>query len=183
MPVAVILFVSVFMLNILIKPKNTPSTSATPAPDTKTARFGSLVPGTSSQTDVNGVLGRPVSTKQQGTMTVSEFRSSNQYRFHEVIFQNGTAVLIKQIINSNDNLDSSFVTNQFGSAPFKLYENLSNSSFSLYIYPQNGIAYLGHTDGTLKEIWYFEPSSFEDFNSKWASDFSQKPPEEDEIIH
>ncbi len=179
-PVLVIAFIILVFLNIFLKPVNSPSTSQTPSPDAQQAKFGNITPGSSTQTDVNGILGRPISTKTTGTLTVSEFRSSNQYRFHEATFRNGTLALIKQIVNTNDKLNVTYVTNQFGTAPFKLYENKSHSTFNLYVYPQNGIAYLGHADGTLLEIWYFEPTSFDNFLSLWAKDFSKDPPAENE---
>ena len=89
--------------------------------------------------------------------------------------------LIKEIVNSNDNIDASFVTNSYGIAPNMLYEDLSNSVFNLYVYPQNGIAYLGAADGTLKEIWYFQQTKLDDFIKNWGTGFSIDPPSQSSV--
>lgn len=169
--VAIILYiVSLFV-------KGPPGTEAnpTPTPNTKVATYKNLTPGISTEKDVTSVWGRPVTTETINGQTLSDYKSTNQYRFHQVVYVNGTAKLLKEIVNSNDNINADYVTGTYGSIKHKLYEKYPHSSFNLYVYPANGIAYLGHVDGTVKEIWYFEPTTFDNFISLWAQDFSTTP--------
>lgn len=163
-----------FVLNAILKGPSQPTPSPSPA-SSNIATFGSLKPGTSTTNDVTGVLGRPIDTKNENGQTISEYKSTNQYRFNQVTFTNGTATLIKEIVNSNDNKNVSSITSIYGTAQNILYEKLPSSVFNLYVYPQNGIAYLGAVDGTLKEIWYFQPTTIDNFITDWGQDFSKTP--------
>ena len=163
-----------YVANLFIKsPTQTNKTHTNTPPS---ATFKSLVPGISTPDQVAEQLGKPVSTKTVNGETISQYKSTNQYRFNEVIYTNGSAQLIKEIVNSNDNINADYVTNVYGVAPYMFYNTLSNNHFNLYVYPQNGIAYLGHTDGTLLEIWYFQPTTIDDFVKTWADGYSLTPP-------
>lgn len=163
-----------YITNLLLKGPGQPIPSPTPI-NNSVATFGSLKPGVSTANDVINVLGRPIDTKNENGQTVSEYKSTNQYRFNQVTFVNGTATLIKEIVNSNDNKDASIITSIYGTAQKVLYEKLPSSVFNLYVYPGNGIAYLGAADGTLKEIWYFQPTTIDSFITDWGQDFSKTP--------
>jgi hypothetical protein len=160
-----------YIINSLLKSPITVNPSPTPV--SKIATFGTIVPGTSTESDVSNVWGRPISTNEEGSQKISEYKSSNQYRFNQATFTNGTATLIKEIVNSNDNKDVGSITSVYGVAQNVLYEKLPSSVFNLYVYPQNGIAYLGAKDGTLKEIWYFQPTTIESFMTDWGQNFSK----------
>lgn len=166
-----VLAVVLYIINSLLKPPATINPSPTPV--NKVATFGTIIPGASTEKDVSSVWGRPISTNEEGSQKTSEYKSTNQYRFNQAIFTNGTANLIKEIINSNDNKDASSITSVYGTAQDILYEKLPSSVFSLYVYPQNGIAYLGASDGTLKEIWYFQPTTIDRFIADWGQNFSK----------
>jgi len=170
----IILAVTLYIVNLFLRGSQSNGTP-TPTPNNKVATFGSLTPGTSSTTDVTNTLGRPIETKTVNGEVVSQYKSTNQYRFHEVVFTNDTAKLIKEIVNTNDKINSDFITNTYGVASNILYEQLANSTFNLYVYPANGIAYLGHTDGTVLEIWYFEPTTIDKFITDWGQGYSNTP--------
>jgi outer membrane protein assembly factor BamE (lipoprotein component of BamABCDE complex) len=163
----------VYLASILIK---SPPPTISPTPVTKTATFDSLTPGISTQDQVNTDLGKPVNTKTTDGQTVFDYKSTSQNRFHQVTFTNGVATLIKEVVTSTDNIKSDFVTNNYGVAPYMFYNNNANNAFNLYIYPSNGIAYLGHTDGTILEIWYFQPTTIDDFTKNWGTGFSKTQP-------
>lgn len=169
--VAIVLYI----VSLFVKGPPGTGVSPTPTPNNKVATYKNIVPGTSTEKDVTSVWGRPVTSETSNGQTVSDYRSTNQYRFHQVIYTNGTAKLLKEIVNSNDNINSDYITGTYGTTKYKLYEKYPHSSFNLYVYPTNGIAYLGHVDGTVKEIWYFEPTTFDNFVSLWAQDFSTTP--------
>jgi hypothetical protein len=161
----------VYIVSILIK---SPKTTPVPTPvSSKTSTFGTLTPGISTIDQVNEGLGKPVNTIATDSQTVSEYASTSKHRFHQVTFTNGVATLIKEIVSTTDDVKSDYITKDYGDAPYLLYNNEPNNYFNLYVYPQNGIAYLGHADGTVLEIWYFQPTTIDTFINTWGTGFSQ----------
>lgn len=168
-----------YFVNLSIKgpPETNPNVSQ--APIVKVATFGTLTPGSSTANDVAKVLGSPIDTKTTDGTTTNQYKSTNQYRFHVVTFANGVAILIKKVVNSGDNITSDPIRSTYGVAPNLLYNKLNNNPFNLFVYPAAGIAYLGHEDGTMLEIWYFQPTTIDDFIKNWGSGFSKTPPNND----
>lgn len=167
----VVVAVILYVVNLFIKGNTNfnPSPSATPG----AATYKSLIPGVSTSNQVSTVLGIPIDTKTTSNQTVSEYSSTNKNRFHEVTFTNGVTALIKEVVNSNDNVESTYITDIYGVAPYILYNKIDNNPFNLYIYPQYGISYLGGGDDTVLEIWYFQPTTIDDFTKNWGTGFSE----------
>jgi hypothetical protein len=164
-----------YIANLLIK-SSTPANPLTPS--SQEASFGSITPGIATQNDVNKILGMPLKTTQQQGQTINEYKSSVNLLPHTAYFTNNTLTVFKEIVSSVDKKDSSSITNIYGVAPNVLYSKSPNSSFNLYVYPSNGLAYIGHVDGTLLETWYFQPTTIENFMSKLAPDYLLSPPTE-----
>jgi len=152
-----------------------PSATPSPTPVSQTASYKSIVPGIGTETELTKLLGKPLTQSTTGNQALLTYKSTNVYRHHVAIIENGKVVLIKEIVNSNDNKNADSVTSVYGVAPNTLYSKLPGASFSLCVYPSNGIAYLGHPDGTLLEIWYFQPTTIEGFISSWGQDYSTTP--------
>ena len=152
-------------------------TSPSPTPIPQKATFKDVVPGISNESDLNKVLGTPIKSTTNNGVTTDEYKSASPVRKSIGIIENGKVSLIKQIIGSSENITADSVTNIYGKAPEILYSKAPNSVFRLYVYPSNGIAYLGHSDGTLLEIWYFVPTSIENFMTQWGQDYQTTQPE------
>lgn len=149
----------------------------TSSPVNKIASFDEIIPGKTSLERINELLGNPLESTKSGELNVSTYKSTNQYRNHKVYSKNGLVELIvEEIIDGNKTTDD--IRKIYGLAPEMLYEKKLSSVFNLYIYPSNGIAYLGHEDGTVFEVWYFIPTIIEDFITKWGKDFSKEPSKE-----
>lgn len=164
-----------FIVNKILETKQPPSTIPTPV-NTSSANYRSIMPGTSKLDEVNNLLGFPLSEGEEYGKLISEYQSNNQYRNHVVIFENNIVALIKEKIISSDEKTESSIINEYGTAPYILYSQDPSAVFSLYIYPDNGIAYIGADDGTLLEVWYFKPTTIDDFTAKWAVGYSNKKP-------
>ncbi len=135
--------------------------------------YNSIVPGTSTEDAVIEQLGEPLSINREGTTKALEFESSSPARNHEIILENSQTVFIKEIVSINDNLKAKDLIQKYGEPNSTLYNTIDpNASFSLYVYENQGLAYLGHEDGTLIEIWYFPPTTLEDFINQWAQGYS-----------
>lgn len=140
------------------------------------ATYKDIVPGNNyKEEDINKMLGVPVSSTLSGEIKINNYSSSSEYRTNNIEFKNGEVDFIKEVINPDDTRTAEDIRKIYGVSEYVLYENTSDSFFNIYVYPNNGIAYLGHNDGTILEIWYFKPTDIATFKSKWASNYSDKP--------
>lgn len=139
--------------------------------------FESITPGKSTTSDVNKVLGTPISQTQVNGYDLSDYKSTSPTRNNQVYYTNGTAQLIKEIVSFKDLKKVSDVTKKYGTPTNILYGPDTVSGFYLFVYLDKGIAYLGNPNtGDLLEIWYFSPMSLDNFISTWAQDYSKNPP-------
>lgn len=146
-------------------------------PTSKTNRvadYKSIQPGKSTLEEINSLLGYPIEQSEKDGTVVTEYKSSSNYRNNIVTIQNGIATLVKEIVTATDNKKSQDIIKEYGEAPFVLYDQKPSSTFNLYVYPTNGIAYVGHEDGTLLEVWYFQPIDIDTFISTWAKGYSRE---------
>jgi hypothetical protein len=177
--IMVVLAIVLTVANKLIKgpmPNPTASPSSTPS---GIADYLSIIPGKSNLDDAHKSLGSSLKQTEIDGLTIVDFASSSKYRNNQVFVQNEVVVLIKEIVTSADKKYSQDITSHFGTAPYKLYEQAPQSAFDLYVFPDNGIAYLGGKDGkTVLEIWYFEPTTIENFLSRWGKGFASTPTKE-----
>jgi hypothetical protein len=139
--------------------------------------YKSIVPGQNSEHDLNEVFGEELSTNEVGSRKIYEYKSTSPVRNHQTVTENEKVIFIKEIVTAKDSITSGSIKTEHGEPPFKLYDkNSPNSSFYLFTYPGKGLAFIGHEDGTLLEIWYFPPTSITEFIANWANDYSFKKP-------
>jgi hypothetical protein len=168
-----LMLVLVIIDKFIIPDKKVSQTVSTPKSN-RVADYKSIQPGKSKLEEINSLLGYPIEQSEKDGNIIAEYRSSSNYRNNLVTVQNGVATLIKEIVTATDNKKSQDIIQEYGEAPFVLYDQKPSSTFNLYVYPTNGIAYLGHEDGTLLEVWYFQPIDIDSFISTWAKDYSKE---------
>ena len=161
---------------ILFKTSSTKQVTTKPTPfsTNKIADFKSIVPNQTSLDRINELLGYPVETRKDGDFTINEYRSTNKYRNHTIEIKKGLAIFIRQEIMSGEQ-KASDIQKIYGLAPYMLYSQAASATFNLFVYPNNGIAYLGHKDGTILEIWYFSPTKIEDFINNYGDGYGYEP--------
>lgn len=163
-----------YVAKLIIVPTQT-KISSSPTPSSQVASFRSITPGVSTETDLKTLLGTPIKTTVDKNQNIDEFKSTSELRRHIAIVQSGKVIFFKEIVSAYDKTTAKDIINIYSVAPNILFNKLPNSTFNLYVYPSNGIAYIGHIDGTLLEIWYFQPTTIDDFTSKWGQDYSTSP--------
>jgi len=140
--------------------------------------YKSIIPGVNSENELIEVFDNEISSEENDSRKVNEYESTSPVRHHQAIIENKKVSFIKEIISVNDALTSKDLKDEHGEPDFMLYDKTSpNSSYFLFVYPGKGLAYLGHEDGTLLEVWYFPPTNITDFINNWASDYSFEKPE------
>lgn len=174
--IAIVVF-SLFIIFLNIGDKEKKPEVVTSQTENKIISLKNIVPGKTSVEKINELLGTPIESTKSGSLDIYNYKSSNQYRQHQVYSKDGLSELIvEEIVNGEKT--SYDIQRIYGAPPEILYEKTLTSFFNLYVYPNNGIAYLGHEDGTILEVWYFVPTKIEDFISKWGSGFSREPSKE-----
>jgi hypothetical protein len=159
--------VAVFLAFLFRSRPEPPVQNGTPSTG---ADFKSIIPGYSSKQDTIAELGKPLNDEESDLLS---FKSNNPNLSHQVVTAEDKVTFIKEIVSPNDNKTTEEITSQYGEAPYVLYGPDSVNGFNLYIYPDKGIAYLGHIkEPILLEVWYFQPTSFEDFKQRWATNYS-----------
>lgn len=142
------------------------------------ASFNGITPGITNMDKVNELLGYPVEAKLSGDYGIDLYKTDNPNRFNRVISENGQVKMV-QVELTEVNKKAEEIRKTYGIAPYILYSKNPSSVFDLFVYLKNGIAFKGHHDGTVLEIWYFEPTdSIENFISTWAKDYSTEKSKE-----
>lgn len=160
---------TVSVVFIVVKTRQN-KTTTTPLPkNTAQAIYKSITPGLSTTKDVTELLGNPVKSEEN----LSEYTSQSPNRNNKISFENNTVSIVKEIITYKDNKRTTDVIEIYGVAEKILYGPDAEAGFFLFVYPSNGLAYIGNPMGkTLLEIWYFPPMDINDFKTKYASEYS-----------
>lgn len=168
------ILVAIVLIGLIIiftKKGVVPQPTPTPKPAFSPTPWNNLIPGKSTINEIEEVLGKPLSVSGD----IYEFKSSSVARNHQVKTENNIGVFYKEIVSVFDKKTSEEITKIYGDPRFVLYGPDAPNGTYLFIYPENGIAYLGNpSDKTLLEIWYFPPSTMEEFKKTWASGYSEE---------
>lgn len=156
-------------LSISSKPTNQDQSVSVP----KGAAFKTLVPGQSTKSEAIEKLGELLNDKESATLN---FKSSNPNLPHQVVTEEEKITFIKEVVAPIDGKTSTEIVDLYGVAPYILYGSESIHGFNLYIYPNKGLSYIGHLkEPVLLEVWYFQPTTFEDFKDRWAPNYTDEP--------
>lgn len=166
--IILVLFVALVLIFSFFSLKKAPPA---PSPSPVGASYKELAPGASTRADLERVLGPVIDQTEEGLLL---FKSTNPNLPHEVVMSEDTVAFIKEAVTAQDKKTSDEITQKYGAAPYVLYGPGSMSGFNLYVYPDKGIAYLGHSkEAVLLEVWYFQPTSIDNFKSRWAKEYSE----------
>lgn len=169
----ILVLVAAILIAAFIISRSKPTNQDQNGPALKGASFNTLLPGQSTRSDAIEQLGEPLDDKESTSL---DFKSSNTNLPHRVETEDEKITFIKEIITAKDGKSSTDIVELYGNAPNVLYGLDSIHGFNLYIYPDKGIAYIGHfKEPVLLEVWYFQPTTFEGFRDKWAPDYSNTP--------
>jgi hypothetical protein len=167
----IVLVVFILLIAYLIyrlRPK-TMTNISTPT-NKQQASYDNLQPGESTLQDVEKTLGDPLSEQTSGAEKRLEFKSISEARNNEAIINDQKLEFFIEKVASNKTAED--ITKQYGVTNNVLYGPDAYNGYYLYVYPDNGIAYIGNPiTRDVIEIWYFSPLSLEDFKQKWAQDY------------
>jgi hypothetical protein len=166
----IILLIIAFTALVIFISQRSRDVDLTPPPSAG-ASYKSITPGESTREGVLDELGSPINSPESNTLM---YESTNPNLSNEINLTEDRVTLIKEIVSPSDNKTTEDVTTVYGESPHVLYGPDSTFGFYLYIYPDKGIAYLGHFDEpVLLEIWYFPPTTYNNFKNTWAKQYSE----------
>lgn len=161
------IFILLLMIYLIQKPKKEGSKT-----EKQQATFDNIIPGISNKKDLVDKLGDPIKSATSSAYP-DEFKSTSSIRNTLAFYDNEQVVFIKEVVTLKDNKMTDQIIEKYGAPPYKLYGPDSSSGYYLFVYPDIGIAYLGHQEsGIILEIWYFQKTTLTDFISKYAKDYS-----------
>jgi hypothetical protein len=149
------------------------------------ASFRTITPGKTSEDEMKEKLGNPANTTQKEAFKVYEYKGTNPNWNNEFYLTEQKVVFIKQITSTRDNINVQNITNNYGEPKGVLYGDLAEVGFYLYVYPEQGLAYLGNREGggAITELWYFSPTAtVEDFRKQYAPEYNDKKEKAPQLI-
>ena len=172
-------FILIFIIILLVlfyfvnsrKKTETQSQQTTPQ---NQANYNDVVPGVSNREELFVNLGDPLNDKQEDTL---EFPSSAAGKPHFIEIERDVVKIIRETVTLDDDVSIKDITQKYGNTKNILFDARSLGGFYLFVYPEKGIAYIGHPEsGLLLEIWYFPATDFENFKQEYAVGYSTDIP-------
>lgn len=147
-------------------------------PKTKSYFWFGLVPGVSTQEEINRKFGNPLSSETTDSQTNLKYSSSNQYRPHTLVVENGKLELVKEQVIGNERGSLQNYVDKYGKPEYEGYGPFAEASFKTYVFPESGLAIVASpNDGTIMEIWYFTPTTLENFRNNFGDEINNEPPD------
>ena len=135
--------------------------------------YGSLTPGVSTVDDITKQMGTSEKETASGSAKILEYKSKNPNFNNELIIDNNKLTFVKQIVAYGEPITVEDLNKKYGIYENVLYGHLSQNGFHLYVYPDRGIAYVANQEANIVlEIWYFQPTTLENFKTLYAPDYS-----------
>lgn len=129
----------------------------------------------SNKENIEKQIGKEIASTSSGNLLISDYKSKNIYRPHQIYYKDNNSVLIIEEI-TDKSVTTDDMREKYGSATDVLYEKLEHGTFNLFVYIDKGVAYLGHKNGGLVlEIWYFKPTDINTFIKNYANNYQETP--------
>jgi hypothetical protein len=146
------------------KSKENIETVVQPSPSPAASSFRGIVPGTSLDADVIAVLGKPIRKDTAGDQASSLIYASGIEKRPLNIDVGASGVVARIIEPFSSTSQFSRMSVGLGGPDLTLFGLFEKQGFRLFVYLTRGIALLANpTTDALKERWYFQPTSPDDF--------------------
>ena len=166
------LIATIFIITKIYKKSLVSHKTPTSPPLNNQASYQKIVPGVSSKSDVISLLGTPL-LEEENTI---EYKSSSPNFNHQITLDQEKVSFVKEVVTlkEKDTKKAQSIIKVYGVPKKMLFGPDAAAGFYLFVYPENGIAYVGHPEsGMLLEIWYFPPTNMEGFVDKYAQSYSE----------
>ena len=140
-----------------------------------TAWQNNIFAGTTTKKELEDKLGPPVNVTQKDNNTIYTYSSASQFRPHEVDLTRNTVSIIKEQVVGDEKGKLADYIQKYGQ-PEAILIGQHGYAAPGHFWGKDGImVFANDFDGTIIEIWYFEPSQLVSFLAKHP-ELSKEPP-------
>lgn len=144
----------------------------------QTETFKGIVPGKSEIGDLNKLLGAPDPKQSDFTNNTLSYTREGGGPNHQVITDGEKTVLLFKERTLSGNLKK--YIDKYGVPEGEYYGDNASVGYKVYAWPKSGFAVEASlNDGLIFEIWYFAPTTLENFKTTWGKDLSVEFPEKE----
>lgn len=140
--------------------------------------WNNITPGYSTIQNVTELLGQPIGQEQTDSGTIYLYESEFPTIPTEInTNQDQKVTFIKQRVSYNPDSTLQKAEEQYGKYDLELNVPESHGAVSAYVFLQKGVTIIAHIgDGSIEQVWYFEPTTEEAFMNSWGKDLSTEEP-------
>lgn len=171
--VLIIIFI-ILLVIFLVKSRGNKIVNTGPSPVPKVV-YKNLELGVATRNDIVREIGAPLQELQKDNSVILEYQTRNPNFNDQYIIINNSLDFVREIITVDNPIRISNIKEKYGDYNAILYGPGSGISLFLYVYLNQGVAYIGHEkSGRVVEIWYFKPTDVDTFINKYARDYSKE---------
>jgi hypothetical protein len=136
-----------------------------------------ITPGLTSQSDLNSVLGTPISIESGQGVETRYYLSSDKKLFHTIKLVDGVVVFVSVIVENEKNImPLTLLLKEYGDPETILFSHFAKGSVT-YVYASTGQSFIVSTK--LDEIYVrtcFMPMSLDEFLDTWGANLPTEDP-------
>ena len=154
-------------LHFLIEPPPTPE----PEPKKPASSWESITPGKTTESELVNVLGQPSSVQTEENKKTLTFIPQGGGPDDRITISGNRVVITKRMYYGEETLET--LKTKYGEPEGAFFGPYQNIGAKVYVFPKNGIAIIASTyDGTIIDIWNFNPATLPVFLSEWGQDLT-----------
>lgn len=148
----------------------------TPTPTISiSANLKDIIPGKTTKNELDNKLGQPIKIEESLNYDVYSYLSENKNWPNQIYVpkKEDKVSLIKEYFPQEKY--SQFIE-KYGQPEKELYNSHSQAGFSVFVFAQKGVAITADSNSEIVlEVWYFSPTTLEDFLSTLGKDLTLSP--------
>lgn len=155
-----------------VRPRETPKEIPTLG-----VSWGEIVPGQTTRDELKDALGEPLRQGIKEGYDLYFYPSESKFWPHEVVISQEKVVFVKEQVTDPLKKNLKDYTQEYGQPDQVFYNTLSRVGFAVHVFLSRGLAVTANPgDGTILEIWYFPPTTSQEFLKTWGKNLSKTPP-------
>lgn len=148
-------------------------TVSEPTQPSSAETFKGITPGKTSVEDLSKVLGAPDPKLSDFSKNMLVYTREGGGPGHEAVVNGNTVEFFKQQALQGNVSD---YVEKYGKFEGEYYGEYQESGFKTYVWPNKGLAAVASiNNGYLFEVWYFKPTTLDDFLKTWGKDLTNEP--------
>lgn len=163
--------IGIFSLALFFRPRQPPpKTTPSQIPWQKT-----IFAGQTTTSQLTNTLGQPAKVENNQDKIIYDYSTPNQYRPNQVEIQGDTVYLIKEQVLESQRAKLNDYILYYGPPQAQIFGQHGTFAPGNFWGEKGLLVFAGNQEGIVIEIWYFQPTTLEDFLNNHP-DFSEEQP-------